>query len=310
MPPVLPVVFLFGPTGVGKTDLIENLSGSAYEIVSADSMQVYIGMDIGTAKPELSLRKKIQHHLIDICTPDIQFHLGEFLRRADKACFEILGRGKIPVISGGTAYYFKHFLFGLPNAPESDPEIRDALQEELNSRGSQVLLNELSSVDPVSYERIAPSDHYRIMRALEVYRVSGKPLSSFSVPEVLRDGLKPLIIGLQRPREELYRRINERVDSMFRSGLVDEITRLTSQGYTSIDPGMKAIGYKEFFQSENGSGEFDLSLVKQEIQKNSRRYAKRQITFFKAIPETMWISPEKQEDIMKLIENFREENRL
>ena len=300
-PPVMPVVFLFGPTGVGKTALIEGLSGDEYEIISADSMQVYRGMDIGTAKPDSHTLLHIPHHLLNICNPDEQFHLGEFIRLADKACRKILNSGKLPVLSGGTAYYFKHFLYGLPRAPEADKEIRRLLNVEVEQKGLTRLFDELRQVDPVSAERIAPADQYRILRALEVYRSSGFPLSSFELPDKPRKNIVPCIIGLDRPREELYLRINQRVQAMFTMGLRAEVENLMQQGFSLNDPGMRAIGYREFFTSQ----ENDDNSIMQQIQLNSRRYAKRQLTFFRSIPGTFWADPEDAEKILSMIDKFR-----
>ncbi|WP_319414994.1 tRNA (adenosine(37)-N6)-dimethylallyltransferase MiaA [Marispirochaeta aestuarii] len=295
-PPVLPVVLLFGPTGVGKTDLIRNLPVEYFEVISADSMQVYRGMDIGTAKPDRAFREHIPHHLIDIRNPGEQFHLGDFIRLADEAVLDILKRGRLPVISGGTAYYFKHFLYGLPEAPSSDPHIRAGLAARVQREGLEPLREMLHRVDPVSAERIDANDAYRIQRALEVYMSSGRPLSSFRLPEKLREGLDPLIIGLTRPREELYRRIDRRVEEMFAAGLPMEVASLKQAGYGPGDPGMKAIGYREFFE---GEGE-----PLPRIQTASRRYAKRQLTFFRTLPGTIWMNPEEGEEIISRIYSF------
>ena len=259
-------------------------------------MQVYRGMDIGTAKPERALCEHITHHLIDIRNPDEQFHLGDFIRLADEAVLDILQRNRLPIISGGTAYYFKHFLYGLPEAPSSDPEIREELSKRVKDEGLEPLREILNQVDPVSAERINRNDAYRIQRALEVYMSSGRPLSSFKVPTKLRNGIDPLIIGLTRPREELYQRIDRRVEQMFSAGLGSEVESLKKKGFGKESPGMKAIGYREFFEE----GPDTLS----RIQTASRRYAKRQLTFFRALPGTVWIDPDEQKEIIRRIYSF------
>jgi len=290
------VVLLFGPTGVGKTELIRNLWGGDFEVISADSMQVYRGMDIGTAKPDPALREQVPHHLIDIRNPNEQFNLGDFIRLADEAVIDILKRGRLPVVSGGTAYYFKHFLYGLPEAPSSDPHIRAELAEKTEKEGLEPLRSMLRRVDPLSAERIDDNDAYRIQRALEVYMSSGRPLSSFKVPRETRVGLDTLIIGLTRPREELYRRIDRRVEEMFETGLRGEVESLRKAGYTSGDPGMKAIGYREFFEGNQDP--------LPRIQAASRRYAKRQLTFFRALPGTIWMNPDDREEVLQKIYSF------
>ena len=253
----IPVLILFGPTASGKTGVLLRLFGSGdpglppVEIVSADSMQVYRGMDIGTAKPSAEEQAALPHHLIDICDPGEQFNAGDFVRLADAACAVIVSRGKLPVISGGTGFYLKNFIQGLPEAPPADPEIRDRLKQELREKGAAALMEELASVDPVSAGRIHLRDEYRLLRALEVLRLCGRPLSSFgafgSSAADSRPHYRFLVIGLSRPREELYRRIDLRCAAMFRQGLPAEVQRLYNAGYTPQDPGMKAIGYREFF---------------------------------------------------------------
>ncbi|GHV92843.1 tRNA dimethylallyltransferase 1 [Spirochaetia bacterium] len=304
MPPI-PVLILFGPTASGKTEILNRLFGADVaihapckaEIVSADSMQVYRGMDIGTAKPSAEERARIPHHLIDIRNPDEQFHAGDFVRLADLCCAEIAGRGALPVVSGGTGFYLKNFILGLPAAPPSDAGIRAALKEELQRRGAPALMEELARYDLVSAGRIHVNDEYRILRALEVFRLSGKPLSSYSTTgDPSREGrYRFLIIGLERDRAELYRRINLRCAEMFRLGLSAEVQRLRGQGYGPENPGLKAIGYKEFFVEDGppGAGAYrfadDLAAVETLVAQNSRHYAKRQITFFASIPEVRWV---------------------
>ncbi|MDR0315975.1 MAG: tRNA (adenosine(37)-N6)-dimethylallyltransferase MiaA, partial [Treponema sp.] len=251
----IPVLILFGPTASGKTGILLRLFGSASawsgraEIVSADSMQVYRGMDIGTAKPSAEEQAQLPHHLIDIRNPDEQFNAGDFVRLADAACADIARRGKLPVISGGTGFYLKNFILGLPEAPPSDSVIRARLREELQEQGAQALMEELARCDPLSAEKIHINDEYRLLRALEVLRLSGKPLSSFqsAASSADRPHYQFLIIGLSRPRDELYRRINLRCAAMFRQGLPDEVRRLYDAGYSPRDPGLRAIGYREFF---------------------------------------------------------------
>ena len=329
----IPVLVLFGPTASGKTDtLLEILNSTAgtappIEVISADSMQVYRGMDIGTAKPSIEERTALPHHLIDICDPSEQFNAGDFVRLAEEACIDIARRGKLPVISGGTGFYLKNFIMGLSEAPPSNPEIRAVLEEELKKNGALSLKNELAAVDPVSAERIHINDEYRLLRALEVYRSSGKPLSSYKAPtlgiacagtELARAALAPefaragiacaalgtelknspserfnfTIIGLSRPRKELYRRINERTAQMFKQGLPNEVRALYEKGYTPNDPGLRAIGYREFFvNDEDGAWRLseDMEGVQALVAQNSRHYAKRQITFFAGIPNVNWI---------------------
>jgi len=285
-----PVILLFGPTGVGKTDLIYSVFRDNFEIINADSMQVYRGMDIGSAKPEPEVLSSVPHHLIDILDPDVQFNAGKFVSMADSLVREITERGRIPVLSGGTAFYFRNFLTGLPGVPVSDSAVRSELERELEVKGSDFLYRELERVDPLRAEKISRRDTFRIIRALEVYRVSGNPPSSYEVPSKIRPHLNPLILGLDRPRAELYRRIDMRVDVMFSRGLPDEVKTLIERGYGREDPGMKGIGYREFFLQAD-IGELTVSGVSDLIKRNSRRYAKRQLTFFRKIPGVRWFSP-------------------
>ncbi len=285
------VILLFGPTGVGKTALIEDLAGRKAEIVSADSLQVYRGLDIGTAKPTSRQLNEIPHHLIDICYPYKPFTVGMFVNEADSAVKSILTSGNIPVISGGTAYYIKHYLTGLPTAPVSDSEIRKYIEQLYQQRGIGYCIEKLQQVDPVSAAKINPNDVYRILRALEVYETSGKPLSSFSMSGLIRDDIDPVLIGLYRDKTELHRRIEQRVDDMFRQGLPDELKSLIRSGANADWPGMKGIGYREFFQAAS-SGEYSYRTVSSLIKHNSKTYAKRQMTFFRSLPNVHWLHPE------------------
>jgi tRNA dimethylallyltransferase len=300
----IPVCIFFGPTASGKTAILEELFAQNHrknavfweaEIVSADSMQVYRGMDIGTAKPSQVLRAALPHHLLDIRNPDEQFTLGAFVHLADACCADIAARGKLPVVSGGTGFYLKHFVQGLPEAPPSDPQVRKELKEELQVRGKAALMEALAIEDPDSASRIHPNDEYRLLRALEVFRVSGRPLSAFATAGAVPSrsaAYRFFILGLAREREDLYRRIDTRCAQMFHEGLAEEVRRLFDAGYGPEDPGMRAIGYKEFFV-EYKPGMFrlstDLSGVETLVARNSRRYAKRQITYCASIPGLTWI---------------------
>jgi tRNA dimethylallyltransferase len=292
-----PVFILFGPTAVGKTAVLERLfcgGGSAFgaEIVSADSMQVYRGMDVGTAKPDAALRAALPHHLLDIRDPGDQFNVGDFVRLAREAERAIAARGKLPVVTGGTGFYINAFIRGLPEAPPSDPAVRAALKEELRA-GGDALWEELRASDAPSAERIHPNDRYRLLRALEVFRLTGKPLSSFKVNADGEDGAaRCFIASLERERSDLYARIDRRCARMMRAGLAREVKALFDRRYTPDNPSMKAIGYKEFFYKDSEDRwrmppELDdsaLTQIEERIAQNSRNYAKRQIAYFKNIP--------------------------
>lgn len=302
------VLFLFGPTGVGKSSLIEQLFSSGCEIISADSMQVYAGMDIGTAKPSAEELRAVPHHIIDMYPPSKQFTLGDFVHTARELIPDIVQRGNLPVISGGTAFYFKHLLLGLPEAPPSQQSIRRQLEQRCEQEGPGSLHRELEAIDRQSAANIHPSDTYRIMRALEVYYAGGKPLSSYRrhPPEERLDA-DVCIIGLNRGRSELEQRINRRVDHMFDQGLVSEIRRLLASGARADWPGMQGIGYREFFCARQ-SGEWTLSSIRQRIKTNSIRYAKRQMTFFSSIPGVQWVHPDDHEQIFSVCQNLFDEH--
>lgn len=298
---------LFGATASGKTQILLNLFAGgkgAAEVVSADSVQVYRGMDIGTAKPAKAEREALPHHLVDILEPSEKFDCGSFVRLADAACLDIARRGKVPVLSGGCGFYLKNFILGLPQSPPSDEGIRAGLKRELLERGAAALMEELAAGDPVSAGRIHINDEYRLLRALEVLRLCKRPLSSFAPSG--EAGGRPrydfLAVGIRRPREELYRRINLRAKAMFDEGLPSEVRGLFEKGYTPDAPGMRAIGYREFFVEEPG-GEApqwrlseDAAGVQALVAQNSRRYAKRQGVFFASIPGVKWIDAGQSEE--------------
>ncbi|MFW5828154.1 MAG: tRNA (adenosine(37)-N6)-dimethylallyltransferase MiaA, partial [Alkalispirochaeta sp.] len=229
-----PTLLLVGPTAVGKTAALDVLTHDSttvpLEIISADSRQVYRMLDIGTAKPDDHLLRRIPHHLINVVSPDESWNVGRFVEASDALVSEIRDRGAAPVICGGTAFYHHGYIFGLPGTPQGSSALRRRLEDRLCRDGLEALRRELRVVDPESDRRIAANDRYRVVRALEVYHTSGRPLSSYTVPSTPRSGVTPVIVGLYRPREELYQRIAARVDRMFEEGLPDEVVRVVECG--------------------------------------------------------------------------------
>ncbi len=294
---------MFGPTAVGKTELLLELFEGRGEVINADSMQVYNGLNIGSAKPTDDYIKKIPHHLISIIEPKSQFSVADFVTISDKLVLDIYNRGKIPVISGGTAFYFKNFIYGLPELPSINMEIRNRIQLQLKSDGLEMLYKNLQEIDPLGAKEINPGDSYRVTRALEIFNQTGNSILFYKQSGKPRDKYNFLTIGLTRPREELYERINKRVDIMFDNGLLNEFKSLYKNGLNPEDPGMKGIGYSEFFQLM-AAGCWDIEDLKEEIRRNSRRYAKRQITFFNSFSDVQWVNPANRKELKGLVEEF------
>lgn len=314
-----PVLVLFAPTATGKTALLRTLfaEGSLSffkdkaEIVSADSMQVYRGMNIGTAKPDAALLSVLPHHLIDICSPHEQFSVADFVARADSACAEIYSRGKIPVVAGGTGFYIRAFLLGLPETPEADENVRAETRRRMEAEGPVKLYAELRTLDPGSAAAIHAHDRYRIQRALEIYAATGRPRSSFSRKSELRGQYAFCTLILSMERKMLYERINQRVDGMFDEGLEQEVARLSEAGCTASDPGMKAIGYREWFPRSSGEGcsaggRF-AGEVRDRIKGDSRAYAKKQYTYMRSIPSAELLPFDgSEESVSQVAEKIRD----
>lgn len=284
---------LFGPTAVGKTGLLFSFPDIPIEVISADSMQVYRGFDLGTAKPSASERAMVPHHLIDVLEPDTPFDVGEFVGACDRLVPEICSRGAVPVIAGGTAYYLRAYLYGLPPTPPADPHVRAVLQRRLQEEGLPALRAELARIDPDDEARIGAGDAYRVLRALEVYHTAGRPRTSYAYPARPRPGVNALVVGLTRERAELYRRINQRVNAMFDAGLPDEVAELAANGARADWPACAAIGYREFFELGVAPPwtRAQVEAVRESVARNTRRYAKRQITFMKQLPIVRWMDP-------------------
>ncbi len=292
-------IFLFGPTAVGKTSLLCDCFAKGFEVVNADSIQVYKELNIGSAKADEKTRALVSHHLIDIREPWETFNVADFISLADKACEEIRSRGNIPVICGGTAYYFKHFLYGLSEAPASNNKTRNEVASFIEKVGNLEAHKFLASVDPVSAARINVNDTYRISRAIEVFKDSGKPLSSFELPKEPRNKMDVVCIGLCRDKESLVSRIRLRVDLMFEQGMVEEMKYLFSIGANSNWQSMQAIGYREFMELDMNN--LDIPSVKESIIMNSIHYAKRQMTFFKSFADVNWVDPEDSKVVKALL---------
>ena len=294
-------VVLFGPTAVGKTALTEELFSKGFEIINADSVQVYRFLDIASAKPEKELVEKIPHHLVDIRFPWEQYNSGDFCKDAERLIKEINERGNIPLITGGTAYYFKQLLYGPSSTPESNPKTREEIQRTIDDIGLDKAYEMLISLDMAAAKKKKKNDRYRISRALEVIKDTGRPLSSFPVSDTLREDIDFVIIGLKREKKELEDRIRKRVDIMFDSGAVREMKALLSMGADLSWPGMQGIGYREWFNALE-SGEVNISIIKDMIIRSSIKYAKRQMTFFSSFSDTLWFSPNDIEKIKGYLE--------
>ena len=306
-----PVIVIFAPPASGKTALMRDLfsySGSSFtlkgkaEVISADSMAVYNELDIGTAKPDVSFCSEIPHHLINMTSYKNQFSVADFVTNADRECNEIWSRGKIPVVAGGTGFYIRAFLMGLPETPESDPKLRNELKERCAREGKEVLYKELCEKDPVSAKKIHPNDEYRILRALEVFYLTGKPRSSFELSVSFRHDFDFCPVVLEPPREILFERIAQRVEMMFEMGLEKEVRDLISSGAKAEDPGMQAIGYREFFMSQ------DTNEIKKMIIHNSCKYAKKQYTYIRDLPVSTNVSymgrEEDKDKVKQIIADF------
>ncbi len=289
MPPKILVIV--GPTASGKTRMaVELAQRHNGEVISADSMQIYRTMDIGTAKPTQEEMGGIPHHMIDVADPEEDFSVARYVEMAARCVDDVLERGKLPIVAGGTGLYIDSLLSGRTFAPFSpDSALRGELERELAEKGGRAMLEELSKVDPEAAQRLHPNDHKRIIRALEVYRSTGKTITQHNrETQSIPPRYDALTIGLAfQDRQAMWRRIDQRVDEMVAAGLEDEVRRLLTSGISPKCTAMQAIGYKEFTQAL--SGEMTWKEAAEVVKLRSRQYAKRQLTWFGRNPNTRWI---------------------
>jgi tRNA dimethylallyltransferase len=287
---------LLGPTASGKSALALKLAAKLpVEIVSLDSALVYRGMDIGTAKPGAEPRAQVPHHLIDIIDPDRSYSAGRWREDAVRIVGEILGRKKIPVLVGGTMLYYRALIAGLDSLPQADARIRAELDADAASRGWPALHAELRTVDPAAAERIAPNDAQRIQRALEVWKLTGKPLSSLQGATRVELPFELKGIALVPDRAVLHRKIEKRFDAMLRMGLVDELKGLRKKYRLDASmPSMRAVGYRQVW--EFLEGETDEATMRARAVTATRQLAKRQLTWLRSFPDLIRLDPGSAQD--------------
>ena len=299
----IPLIILTGPTAVGKTDLSIKLSKSLNaEIISADSMQIYKYMDIGSAKVTKEEMDGVVHYMIDEVTPDVPFSVSEFQMRSEKYIEEINKKGKNVLITGGTGLYLNSLIYNMDFAKSNaNNEIREKLEQELAENGIDYMHEKLRGLDEEAANRIHKNNTKRVIRAIEVC-MSGQKMNDFSKDLRYNEKYKPIIIVLNRYSEVLYQRINKRVDIMLENGLLDEVKELLKMGYTKDMISMQGIGYKEMIKYLDGEYTYDEAI--EIIKRDSIRYAKRQLTWFKRYQDAKWFDLDKYQDIEILKEDI------
>lgn len=291
---MIDLIIISGPTGVGKTDISIKLASKLNgEIISADSMQIYKYMDIGSAKITKEEMKGIPHHLIDIIEPSVEFSVAQFKERSENIIEDISSRQKYPILVGGTGLYINSLIFNYDFAGVyKDIEFRRELEELAEEGGKEYVHEMLKAVDMVSYKKLYPNDLKRVIRALEVHKLTGKTIAEFNEnQDIYNIPYNVHYFVLNMDRANLYKRINERVDIMLQKGLVEEVIKLKNMGYNSDMQSMKGIGYKEILFYLEGKTTLEEAIEK--IKQGSRNYAKRQLTWFRKDTRTKWIDKDK-----------------
>ena len=310
-PALQPLVVLVGPTAIGKSRIaIEVAQALGTEILTADSTQVYRGMNIGTDTPSEEDRRRVPHRLIDLVEPDEPFNAGEFRRQALREISRLYEKGLLPLVVGGTGLYVRALLNGLWTGPPSDRTLRRKLEEEVRARGGESMYQELGRVDPVTASRLHPRDTVKVLRALEVYRQTGVPLSK--AHEAHRERATPfraLVLGLTMERAVLHQRIDQRVDVELAKGLIDETRTLLTKGYSRDLVSMKSLGYRQMAGYLEGEYSFDEAVRR--LKRDTRHFAKRQMTWFRKEPGLTWVEVQPEESVrsvsqrvVALIERF------
>lgn len=282
------VVVLVGPTASGKTEVSLPLGERiGAEIVSADSRQVYRRMDIGTAKPTLAERARVPHHFIDILDPDEDYSAGEFGIRGREEIAKILSREHVPLVVGGSGLYVRSLIDGFFDGPPADPEVRSMIEQRLAAGGVEVLMEELRRVDPVFAARVDPTKPRRMIRALEVYHVTGEPISQLHAELKVEIPFRSRVFGLAWSKPELHRRIGQRCTMMLEEGLLDEVEELVRMGYGPEVNALNTVGYAEAFAYR--AGQITRAEMVELFCRNTRRYAKRQMTWFRKDERVEWV---------------------
>jgi len=290
-----PVVVIAGPTAVGKSRVaVEVAKVFETEVLTADSRQVYRGMDVGTDKPAPEDRQDIPHRLIDLVGPDESFNAGLYRRRAIDEIERLYGDSRLPLVVGGTGLYVRTLLKGLCDAPQADPIVRAALKQEVEDQGYDRLYARLVDVDPEAAARLHPRDESKVIRALEVYQLSGRRMSAFQQEHGFAERpFSALVIGLNRDRAALYRRIEERIDWQLAHGLIEETQQLLAQGCQRTSAAMKGLGYRQV--AEHLAGEYDVVEMVRRFKRDTRHFSKRQMTWFRKEPGIQWLTIEESE---------------
>jgi tRNA dimethylallyltransferase len=300
------VIVICGPTGIGKTsvgiELAEKFGG---EIVSADSMQIYRYMDIGTAKPTVEEKGRIPHHMIDIVDPDEDYDAVQFSKQARAVIADLDSRDRLPFVVGGTGFYIKALLHGIFQSKPVDPQIRNRLKQEAEENGSGFLFERLKKIDPAAADRLHPNDSYRIIRALETIESTGRSISDHHQEHGFPDDPYTVLkICLQMDRPQLYDRIDKRVDMMIEAGFVDEVKKLLEMGYAADLKSMQSIGYRHVVEFLEERLLWDECV--RTLKRDTRRFAKRQFTWFGADRQNYWYEPDQLNEIVRLAEGFLE----
>lgn len=299
----IPLVVIVGPTAVGKTDIsiqaAKTLNG---EIISADSMQIYRYMNIGTAKPTLYERQDIPHHMIDIVDPNEEFSVALFQKGANQSIKEIYDNGKLPILSGGTGLYVNSILFPMNfSSSFEDADYRNHLNELSSSCGNTFVHNLLNNVDPKTAARLHPNDNRRVIRALEVHHLTGKTMAEYQQDfNEIETPYELILLGLTMDRQKLYDRINLRVDTMIETGLIDEVKALLDMGYSKNLISMQGLGYKEVISYIDGL--VTLAETKEILKRATRRFAKRQQTWFRREKRILWLDTDSFSDRQEMLD--------